>query len=433
MIFNTDPNRLFKIPPNLAREWRDKLEGWLTIAVGRFFEPVFTLQMQMVDELVALEKRILASRHRAKSLLAEIPKLKANGSLGLIKLVQQEATGLRVEAEALTYTRNCILLVGDTFAAKILDPDSIKYLSAHQSSGFLNGKVGLKAEIEAAHHFFRTGHMVILNDLTNCLRMGDLTLKKDGHIRTFEVKSDAKAYFSAETFHQIMHPMIIHDFIKNDVTRFPIKRQDKPGEIKPVRLDSDIVEDWHEDIAGAIYKEIHRSRIAHVRRGKKHYFAARSPSLDELRTAVDEITAEGDWVVANVRMRVLEYPEVQPFTLWFKPYSSVEILSGDLMVLSAFEMSDLTTLFDAKGVSVRWKRQMDDLFPIELSSSWLRSANIETHGNIGDHQRLKLLYAFVSIETFVDICSFLISPESFIQGQKKLIPKSNSDPSPPTT
>jgi hypothetical protein len=209
VIFNTDPNSLFKLPPLLGRVWREKLGEWLKL-VGGSYEPVFSLQLRMLDEIVALENDIAERRRQAKTLRAQIPRLKAEGKLDQIRTTQQASMEAQNEAEVLLYTRQCILMVGDTIAAKMLDPDTIKQFAAYQSAGFLSGKEGLHAEIEAAKHFHRKGYMVILNDLTNSLRLGDLTLKKDGETRTFEVKTSAEAYSSPDAVRQIVLPIQIH-------------------------------------------------------------------------------------------------------------------------------------------------------------------------------------------------------------------------------
>ena len=103
----------------------------------------------------------------------------------------------------------------------MLDPDTIRHFANYQPAGFLGGKDGLKSEIEAARYFFGQGYMVILNDLTHSLRVGDLTLKRGDDIRTFEVKSSFEGYRSEEAMRQILMPIAVHDYIKSDVTAMP--------------------------------------------------------------------------------------------------------------------------------------------------------------------------------------------------------------------
>jgi len=57
-------------------------------------------------------------------------------------------------------------------------------------------------------------------------------------------------------------------------------------------------------------------------------------------------------------------------------------------------MSDLTQLFDQKGVTVVWEKRQDDLFPIRLSSTYWQN----NEAGIGDWHRLRVLYSFLAIE-----------------------------------
>lgn len=76
-------------------------------------------------------------------------------------------------------------------ALKMLDQDT-KHFGGNPAPGFISGKEGLKAEKEAAHHFFEQGYMVLFNDLSHSLRIVDLTLRRGEEVRTFEVKTSAK-------------------------------------------------------------------------------------------------------------------------------------------------------------------------------------------------------------------------------------------------
>ena len=422
MIVNADTRNLLKPPPNVSEEWRERLTQWLKIVRGESFAAVYTLQRDMIDHLVALESEIQDLKSRAKALTAEIRTLKANGQLEQVRKNQQQATELNSEATGLFYTRHCVLTVGDTIAAHLLDPDTSRHFAGYQSPGFMAGKVGLKAEIEAARHFLMDGYMVLFNDLTHCLAVGDLTLKNEKGVRTFEVKSSARGYLTPEAFRQIAIPIAIHDYIRTDVSTFPHALRHGAGITKgEARLDSDIEEDWHKAIAGRIYTALRRNPIVHLKLGRKHYLACRRRRVGDLMAALDDLVRGGDWVVSNIRKRVTENAEVMPFTMWFKPESAVELMSGELVVIAAFSMADLTNLFAKKGVTLTWKREMTDLFPVHLEAEQPAIDEFELKtDNLGDHHRLKVLYGFCSIETYVDICAFLMSPEALAQFKNKM-------------
>ena len=143
--------------------------------------------------------------------------------------------------------------------------------------------------------------------------------------------------------------------------------------------------------------------------------------MPELQKILLALTENGDWVVSNLQAKVQNNFDLPPFTMWFKPESAVEIVSGDLVVLCAFEMGVVRQLFAKKGFGIAWKRQQNDLFPIELSSEYLRAQTAFDYNtvNIGDWQRLRVMYSFLAVESFVEICSFLLSPEAVEQAQSK--------------
>jgi hypothetical protein len=433
MIVNTTIGNLLKTSPQLSPATHRQLEIWLRLLDSEDFSPVIKTQFEMIDFLVDLECRAEAVNRRRKEFKVQIPQLKAAGRIDQIRSTQAEVSSLEKQIDCLHYERDCVLLVGDTIASKMLDVDAIKQFAQYPSPGFISGKEGLEAEIEAARHFLRDGYLVLFNDLTHSLRLGDLTLVKDDKVRTFEVKSRAPAYSEPETIRQIVLPIGIHSYIERDVIHAPVKI---PGRIEVARgmtrIGSGFKEDWHFNVGGALYKALRKSVVAQVRLGKKIYLATSGKQVNQLRRALEVLTESGHWVIGNVRKRVTDGADLPPFTRWFKPNSAVEIMSGELMVLSAFCLEDLVQLFAAKGVKATFDPQQRDLFPISLSTLHIdeQKGRFDYIGNVGDWQRERVLYSFLALESFVEICAFMISPEAhrqmmskFNSQQKSAIPK----------
>ncbi|MCE5311478.1 MAG: hypothetical protein LLG20_27905 [Acidobacteriales bacterium] len=421
MIINTDTQNLLKPPADLDLTWRRKLADLLGIAFGNYFNRIWPLQLQLLEIVTEVEANVTSLRSRAKALRSRIPRLRSEGDMDAVRTIQHSADELFRQEEEQLYLRDCLLIIGDHIAARLLDPDTIRRFSNFQPAGFIHGKEGLESEIRAAESFLARGYMVLLNDLTHSLRVGDLTLRKGEEVRTFEVKSNPRAYQSKEATRQIEIPRSIHDYIKTDVLDRRHRISGVPDVMAgAVRVDSDVKEDWHWDIAGQIHKALRNTGVAHVVRGRKHYLVARRRAVGELSSTLDTLTANGNWVVSNIRRRVEAVAEVSPFTQWFRPESSVEIMAGDLIVLSAFGMADLESLFAAKSLRLVWKRKMTDLFPLRASSTVETDFKPDERFNSCDHQRLKLMYGFLAVESFVDIVAFLLSPEAAAQMKEKL-------------
>ena len=78
--------------------------------------------------------------------------------------------------------------IGDALAFIYFDKWDIKPLAFKQSPGFVSKK-GLKQEMTNLRRIFALGRVALMNDLTNCLRYGDISVPKDGKMIIFEVKS----------------------------------------------------------------------------------------------------------------------------------------------------------------------------------------------------------------------------------------------------
>ena len=75
--------------------------------------------------------------------------------------------------------RDVILLlksIGDSIALLYLSIWDVKPISMNHSPGFILGKSGLRAELAELRRIYKMGGIAILNDITNNLRHGDITI-----------------------------------------------------------------------------------------------------------------------------------------------------------------------------------------------------------------------------------------------------------------
>jgi hypothetical protein len=82
--------------------------------------------------------------------------------------------------------------VGDALAWRVFgfERRHILALCRNQLPGVMAGKAGLAAERERVAQAYEAGRFAILHDLTNCLRIGDVTVFGDGLPETIEIKTD---------------------------------------------------------------------------------------------------------------------------------------------------------------------------------------------------------------------------------------------------
>ena len=91
--------------------------------------------------------------------------------------------------------------VGDALAWRVFgfERQHIVALSRNQAPGVMAGKKGLAAELARVEQAWQEdGRFAIMHDLTNCLRIGDITVFGDDGPDTIEVKTHPQRRYSAQ-------------------------------------------------------------------------------------------------------------------------------------------------------------------------------------------------------------------------------------------
>lgn len=111
-------------------------------------------------------------------------------------LVQDEADDWRLELFVYERISRQLRSVGDALAWQRFNYDRrlILTISRNAQPGTINNKVGLNYELGRIEDIWKdSGHFALLHDLTNCLRMGDVSeFTADGGVLFHEVKKDPK-------------------------------------------------------------------------------------------------------------------------------------------------------------------------------------------------------------------------------------------------
>jgi hypothetical protein len=79
--------------------------------------------------------------------------------------------------------------IGDGVAFLYLSKWDLKTMVFKEKPGFISGKEGLSLERRVLREAFARGGFAILNDLTTCLRYGDLTVPGAEGFMIIELKS----------------------------------------------------------------------------------------------------------------------------------------------------------------------------------------------------------------------------------------------------
>lgn len=83
----------------------------------------------------------------------------------------------------------------DALAYTLFSKFDLKNLGFGENTGYISGKKGLEKEIEVLEELLTNGKIAVLNDLTNCIKCGDIMEQLYDRINLIEVKtSNGKNY-----------------------------------------------------------------------------------------------------------------------------------------------------------------------------------------------------------------------------------------------
>lgn len=106
--------------------------------------------------------------------------------------------------------------IGDALAFSFIDKWDIKPLAIKETAGSLTGKKGSRLERRIFRNAFAHGHIVLLNDITNCLRYGDITVPRDGNFMILEAKSGTRR--TNRDIRQSLETQNVMKYLKTDST-----------------------------------------------------------------------------------------------------------------------------------------------------------------------------------------------------------------------
>ncbi len=150
-----------------------------------------SIQIKLLEKTRYVENKIRATKANIKRKLAVLGGY-ASPILGKSRVSDPKKALLALYGKLDGYRRVLHILkdIGDALAFMYIDKYDIKPMRFKEASGFISGKTGLRKELLQLRRVFKLGGIGILNDLTHCLRYGDITAGYQGMmLATMEVKS----------------------------------------------------------------------------------------------------------------------------------------------------------------------------------------------------------------------------------------------------
>ena len=174
--------------PVVPREQNEVLEDYLHVSMKRRSSPIslFRLQINMIQDLIHLEKGIAKYKKDIEEREAKI-----KNALDDKEQIEKEIS--LIEREILKCKAECRAIrdIADGIVWRLFDYDrATLYEIANRSSGKHINPDGMEAELaEFAAIFDARKGIAVFNDLTNFLKLGDITIREnDGSFEILEVK-----------------------------------------------------------------------------------------------------------------------------------------------------------------------------------------------------------------------------------------------------
>jgi hypothetical protein len=279
--------------------------------------------------------------------------------------------------------------IGDGLAFTYIDKYDIKPLSFKQNCGFLWGKKGLGKEIATLRAIFMEKRIALLNDITNCLKYGDITIPIEGFPLTIEVKSKKK--YSKRNCRQEEGIKKVMDYLMNDETE---SLYIETGKMKRVSLFSQernhlielngIIEKAYKD--GACMKKVESGL---------YYYVAYVEEDEHIKTLIEEIESPCVFFINEFKYVTTGY---YPLTLCINnPDRLLDLYAGNMLITVVVDLDYVREVFKKNGLILSHKK--DEKFPFMVSGIDDSDGN---YISFSEHFWGRIGCEFLSLDWFVN-------------------------------
>lgn len=368
-----------------------------------------TIQETLIKRITYIEKRIRTLKENTKACKKELrtrrsrPSAKEE-SIQTKHRIKLNQSHIKQYQSLLSIFRD----IGEALAFIYIDKWDIKPMSFKQPSGFISGKKGSRLERKWLRGAFETGGVALLNDLTHCLRYGDITVCKDGFFLIFEVKSGRWKNIREER--QVSGIRDIYEYLATDRTD---KLYAHEGEMVRTSVHSDEV--YYTKEVNSLIDDANAKGVAfdEVERGLIYFVATRyEKSLLDKGIKVCRKTP----ILAHLnQMEFFRFSGYHPFTLSIRDAKALyNFYDGEMNIIVAVDPSVIEKFFDQKGYDVRFL-QKDD-YAMEISYKELSTTDPKPT-IVSSHFFVRVFSEFLSLKWFLDELIYKMESSSFTENE----------------
>jgi|SRR3972149_6098109 len=345
------------------------------------------VQETLIRKITYIESQI----HAVKKKIAELKKQKSQlKTEDKLHHLNDEIEMNFIKKEGYQHLLQVFRSVGDGIALSYVNKWDLKPLAFKQASGFISGKKGSRLERRCLRTSFKKGHVAFLNDLTNILRHGDITIPIDEFPFTFEIKSGKPR--GARSKRQIKQIDKLMKYLMDD------KIEDiYPGTGTVVRRPASYPEINHlNELNQLILKSGQQGSAGQRVEQGLFYFVSRSADVKDFTQYLDRICFSAAPIVVFVNMDKHNVKGYYPFTLSINcPEDVFAFYAGELFIFVIVDTTVIKETFHRHGFECGIEQ-----------GEWVIQAkrldDPDMHLEISYHMFGRIFYEFMGLEWMLE-------------------------------
>ena len=318
-----------------------------------------SIQETLIKKITYIEKRIRTLKINIKICKKELRTkgaypLAKEKSIRLKRRIKVNQSSIKQYQEILSIFRD----IGDALAFIYIDKWDIKPMSFKETAGFISGKKGTRLERKCLRGAFEAGQVGLLNDVTHCLRYGDITVPRNGFFQVFELKSGR--WKNTRENRQANALKNVHEYLVTDRTD---KLFGVESEIFRVSIHSDAV--YYTNEINSLINEAVAEGVAYteVEKGLIYYVAIRFEkySLDKVISLCRKKP-----IIAHLNQMIfLQMGGYCPVTLSIRDAGALyKFYAGQLIIIIAFDPSTIENVAEKRGYVAKFIEDSDQAMVI---------------------------------------------------------------------
>jgi hypothetical protein len=280
-------------------------------------------------------------------------------------------------------------LIGDALAFSYISPWDIKPFVFKESAGALSGKKGSRLERRILRELSAKGYVVILNDLTNCLRYGDFSVIIGTRFLIMEAKSSK--HRTERTERQSSELTNLLTYINTDRTD---RLYDREGAY--LRVSAHNAPIYYRNELNLVIDNALTTGFGHLEvENGLHYLVMTKfnpEKIEEIYT-----NRKGPIVTSSVDIFTSAASAYYPLTLSIRnPAALYRLYQGQLLIIVLVDLGVVSERLKSHGQIMEWDPD-DDEWVLKIASEHPAGADFEPT-KVGRHYLGRVFAEFLSLD-----------------------------------